>query len=229
VRIGKGILSVFQKAFLQFFSSLPDQEHFYLSGGTALAEYYLGHRLSYDLDLFTSDANLIVPFSYQLEQAARSVGMKVTVVRRFASFVELQVSQGDDHLKIDLGLDSPFRFSPAELSDSSVWVNDFQDIQTDKTLAFFGRAEPRDAVDLYFLLQRTSFVELANLARQKDTGFDLYWFAVALRRTATFPDEIERWPVKMLLACDPVALKRSFQSLAMQIMAEHTGEVKLKD
>jgi hypothetical protein len=38
---GKGILSEFQKAFLQLFASLPDQERFYLTGGTALAEYYL--------------------------------------------------------------------------------------------------------------------------------------------------------------------------------------------
>jgi hypothetical protein len=224
VLTSKGILSGFQKSFLQFFGSLPDQERFYLTGGTALVEYYLGHRLSFDLDLFTSETDLIVPFSYRLEQAARSAGMEVAVVRRFASFVEFQVNQGDSRLKIDLGLDTPFRFTPAELSDSSVRVNDFQDIQTDKTLALFGRAEPRDAIDLYFLLQRKSFVELANLARQKGTGFDLYWFAVALNRTGTFPDEIERWPVRLLLVCDPVALKRSFHSLAMQIMAEQTGK-----
>ncbi len=107
--------------------------------------------------------------------------------------------------------------------NTGVWVNDFQDIQTDKTLAFFGRAEPRDAIDLYLLLQRTSFEKLAELAHQKDTGFDLYWMAVALNRTAGFPDEIERWPVRMLVECDPVALKRSFQALAMQIMAKHTS------
>jgi hypothetical protein len=28
-----------------------------------LAEYYLGHRKSYDLDLFTAEAGLVVPFS----------------------------------------------------------------------------------------------------------------------------------------------------------------------
>ena len=103
-------------------------------------------------------------------------------------------------------------------------VNDFQDIQTDKTLAFFGRAEPRDAVDLYFLLQKTTFEKLAELARQKDTGFDLYWFAVALNRTAKFPDELERWPIKMVIDFDPVELKRTFQGLAMRIMADHTGK-----
>jgi hypothetical protein len=220
---GKGIISDFQRAFLQLFAGLPDQERFYLTGGTALAEYYMGHRLSYDLDLFTSEADLILPFSYRVEQAIQAVGMQVAIVRRFASFVELQASQGENSLKVDLALDSPFRFAPAELGDSGVMVNDFQDIQADKTLAFFGRAEPRDAVDLYFLLQKTGFEELAELAHQKDTGFDLYWFAVALNRVTKYPDEIERWPIKMLAECDPVELKRSFQSLAMRIMADHTG------
>jgi hypothetical protein len=221
---GKGILSDFQKTFLQLFAGLPDQDRFYLSGGTALAEYYLGHRLSYDLDLFTSESDLIVPFSYQVEKAGQSSDMEITVVRRFASFVEFQVNRSENALKIDLALDSPFRFAPVELGDAGVMVNDFQDIRTDKTLAFYGRAEPRDAIDLYFLLQNTQFEELAKLALQKDTGFDLYWFAVALNRTAKFPDEIERWPVKMLVDCNPVVLKRSFQSLAIKILAENSGK-----
>ena len=151
--------------------------------------------------------------------------MQARVIRRFASFVDLQVTRGEESLKVDLALDSPFRFAPAEMSDMGVLVNDFQDIQVDKTLAFFGRAEPRDAVDLYFLLKKTKFEDLAALARLKDTGFDLYWFAVALNRTASYPDEIERWPVKMLVDCDAVALKASFHSLAMQIMADQTGTV----
>jgi predicted nucleotidyltransferase component of viral defense system len=32
------------------FSELPESEMFYLTGGTALAEFYLAHRKSYDLD-----------------------------------------------------------------------------------------------------------------------------------------------------------------------------------
>jgi len=77
----KGILTDFQKAFLRLFANLPDQERFYLTGGTALAAYYLGHRLSYDLDLFSSEADLIVPFSYRVEQAVQNAGMQVTIVR----------------------------------------------------------------------------------------------------------------------------------------------------
>lgn len=115
-----------------------------------------------------------------------------------------------------------FRFAPVELGDAGVMVNNYQDLQADKTLAFYGRTEPRDAVDLYSLLQKTKFDELAEFARQKDTGFDLYWFAVALNRTTKFPDELERWPVKMVVELDPAALKRSFHALAMEILAKNS-------
>ena len=60
---GKGILTALQKTFLAAFSALPDQDQFHLTGGTALAEFYLGHRLSSALDFFTAQAGLIIPFS----------------------------------------------------------------------------------------------------------------------------------------------------------------------
>jgi hypothetical protein len=43
---GKGILTLIQKTFLSIFAQLKDQSHFYLTGGTALAEYYSDLRKS---------------------------------------------------------------------------------------------------------------------------------------------------------------------------------------
>lgn len=52
--MAKTILTKRQQQLLQAFS-LENyiQQSFYLSGGTALAEYYLQHRLSEDLDFFS--------------------------------------------------------------------------------------------------------------------------------------------------------------------------------
>jgi hypothetical protein len=215
---GKGILSDFQKEFLSLFAGLPDQDQFYLTGGTALAEYYLGHRLSYDLDLFTGEASLVLPFSHQIEQAVEKTGARARVVRRFASFVEFEISAGVNRLKVDLALESLYRLAPVEPGDAGVMVNNFQDIQADKTLAFFGRAEPRDAIDLFFLLKATPIERLMEGAKAKDSGFDPYWFAVALNRVSKYPDDITRWPVQMLAPCDPIELKRLFQTMALQLM-----------
>lgn len=37
---GRGLLQPLQKKFLTFWATLPDQSQFYLTGGTALAEFY---------------------------------------------------------------------------------------------------------------------------------------------------------------------------------------------
>lgn len=221
--IGKGLLTHIQRAFLSVFAQLPDQSHFYLTGGTALSEFYVGHRLSFDVDLFTSDDGLVLPTSYQVERLATEQGFGARVVRRFASYVEFLIARNGDELRVDLALDSPFRFQPPEPSDAGVLVNDFQDLKVDKLLAYFGRAEPRDAIDLYFLMLQEPLQPLLDLAAQKDPGFDLYWFAVALNRAAGFPDELARWPVKMLLPCDPIKLKHTFQSLADDLMRSLTA------
>ena len=216
---GKGLLTNVQKDFLALFSKLPDQEHFYLTGGTGLAEYYLGHRVSFALDFFTSQEQLILPLSYQIERLANSSELQIKVTRRFSTFVEFQIDRDGDSLRVDLGLDSPFHFAPPVFSTEDVFVNSFEDLYIDKLLAFYGRAEPRDAVDLYFILQQEPLEELLERAAQKDSGFDLYWFAVALNRSAGFPDEAERWPVKMLKEWNPITIKQTFQEAALRIMA----------
>ncbi len=65
------VLTAFQKKVLEFFSSLKDSKHFFLTGGMALAEFYLGHRKSFDLDIHTSEKELILPFSRVLEDGEK--------------------------------------------------------------------------------------------------------------------------------------------------------------
>jgi hypothetical protein len=223
VLTGKGLLTALQRDFLTQFARLPDQDQFYLTGGTALAEYYLGHRLSYDLDLFTSQAELIAPVAVALEQQLADSELQLTVTRRFATYVEYLATQGEATVKVDLAVDSPMHFEAPVASEYGVCVNNYRDLRIDKLLAYYGRAEPRDAIDLFFILQREPLSALVTLAAQKDPGFDLYWMAVALDRVEAFPDELDRWPVQMLLPCDPIQIKATFRELALDLMSQLTG------
>ncbi len=45
------------------------------------------------------------------------------------------------------------------------------------------------------------------------------FYLVALNRVSEFPDQVERWPVKMLMPFDPVQLKHQFQTMALKLMA----------
>jgi len=215
---GKGIISEIQKRILGSFQKSADASNFYLTGGTALAEFYFGHRKSYDLDLFTAEAGLVFPFSGILVDRLNSDGIHVTVTRRFSSFVEFEVAWQKEKTRVQLAYDSPFRFEEPVDSELGVRINDYRDLVVDKLLAFFGRAEPRDAVDLFFILKKESMVDMAKLAAKKDPGFDLYWLAVALRKVKDFPDEISRWPVEMLAEINAVELKAQFSRLALEIV-----------
>lgn len=213
------LLTPLQRRFLEVFAQLPDQGEFYLTGGTALAEFFLGHRLSYDLDFFTGVDGLVQPVSFQLEKLVEQQGLEFRVVRRFATYVEFSISHGEETLKIDLALDSPFHFAPPVICAPGIQVKDFTDLCVDMLLAYFRRAEPRDAVDLYCILQTESADILFSKASQKDTGFDAYWFAIALNRCLDFPDEPERWPVTMLIGWSPKEIKNMFQTWSMRPMA----------
>ncbi|MDY6863780.1 MAG: nucleotidyl transferase AbiEii/AbiGii toxin family protein [Thermodesulfobacteriota bacterium] len=214
----KGIITNLQRESLLSFSSIADSQYFYLTGGTALAEFYMGHRLSYDLDLFTTEKGLVVPFSRIMEQRYRDMGFSINVVRRFQTFVEFELNKETEKTVVQLAYDSPFRFEEPVDSDLGVKINDYKDIIVDKTLTFFGRAEPRDAVDLFFILRHENFWQLTELASKKDPGFDLYWMAVALGKLSRFPDNITKWPVQMLVEINVREMKDIFLNFAREIM-----------
>ena len=150
---GKGIITDIQKKVLSVFSQFPDAPKFYLTGGTALSEFYLGHRLSYDLDFFTPEIDLISPFSEAMQTELGKREFAAVAVRRFQTFAELKLSKGEEKTTIHLAYDSPFRFFPPVDTTYGVKAKDYTDIIIDKILTFFGRAEPRDAVDLFFILK----------------------------------------------------------------------------
>jgi len=215
---GKGVLTEFQKEILSVFGQIPESNFFYLTGGTALSEFYLGHRFSFDLDFFTSEKEVILPFAGIIEEEFKKKGFPVKVIRRFNTSVEFIVSKDDESAKIHLSLESPFKFERPIDTEFGVKVNSYRDIIIDKFLTVFGRTEPRDAVDLFFILKKEDFWKLAELASKKDPGFDLYWMAIALEKVKNFPDEIERWPVQMIAKVKATEIKEKFLSLANEIL-----------
>src|SRR5207245_161566 len=79
--ISVGILTATQTSFLtEFFRDSKETEPFYLSGGTALAEYYLQHRYSDDLDFFTRDRESFKQATPRVREAALAARLEITDV-----------------------------------------------------------------------------------------------------------------------------------------------------
>src|SRR5574342_1029985 len=78
-----------QQRFLEaFFNRDPISAHFYLSGGTALAGFYLHHRYSEDVDLFTRDASKIFQVRPIVETSLMACDLEITGRRESEEMLE---------------------------------------------------------------------------------------------------------------------------------------------
>lgn len=80
--MGQTLLTPHQHDVLEFVSNEPNlTKPYYLTGGTALTEFYLHHRLSEDLDFFT-EAEEVNPLSIESFISTLSKKLKVKQVGR---------------------------------------------------------------------------------------------------------------------------------------------------
>ena len=201
------VISPIQENILRLIGGIPGSSDFYLTGGTALAHFYLQHRKSNDLDFFTSKEEAIAPFSFSLEAALRENTIQTERTRGFHSFIELLASQGAQKTIVQLAQDSPFRFKPTQTFSEfpGLNVDNLVDIASNKLLALFGRSTLRDFVDIYALIKRGLFDKktLTDMAKKKDPGFDLYWLGVAFEKIQVFQQN----EPDMFLLLEPIPLQ----------------------
>jgi len=96
-------------------------------------------------------------------------------VRNHEEFIRLAIADGQNSLIIDLARDSP----AVETTGSTQLGPTLspRDLAARKTLALFGRAEPRDFVDVHDLARRYGRDRLLQWATEDDPGFNRQVFA----------------------------------------------------
>ncbi|MBI4229601.1 MAG: nucleotidyl transferase AbiEii/AbiGii toxin family protein [Planctomycetes bacterium] len=157
--------------------------HMYLTGGTALSAFHYRHRDSDDLDLFTHGIN-IDPAIPAARDAARDLGLPVTAEAGTPSFRRLRI--GD--VRVDLVRDVDFRVG-APLLLGGIMVDNVKNIAVNKVCAILGRIEPKDYVDLHFLLERERYdiLELLALAQHKDAGVNPFLWSEIIQAAENLP------------------------------------------
>lgn len=178
------ILTELEEQTLKAFFSHPDlKEHFYLTGGTALAAFYLGHRYSEDLDLFTHTLPLDVAGPF-FEDAMKDAGLAAVKERSSSTFRRYYV---EGSLMVDLVHDIPFRVEAPQLKGSFM-VDSLLNIAVNKVTAVYGRLDVKDYVDLFFLKQPLNYniLNLIKLAEGKDGGMHPFHWARIIVDVETF-------------------------------------------
>ena len=177
------LLTPLQRRLLREIGQSLLREEFFLTGGTALAALYLHHRYSVDLDLFTENPTAVAQVPPIMQEIASRLGLEITFTRTLGTFLEAFVASPDgERVEFDFAQDTPYRLEPTRLDpELDLWVDNATDIACNKLSALFDRAEPKDFVDVYFIVRELlPFDQLVRLARQKHVGMDDYWLAMAL-------------------------------------------------
>lgn len=141
---------------------------FYLSGGTALASFYLKHRYSEDLDFFSEkeiDPLAIIVF---LKKIKKDLG-----IRKFDYSQSFNRNLFFLHLSDEI-LKTEFTFFPFPCIEQherkfGFLIDSLVDIAVNKLFSIYQRTTARDYIDLYFICKRKGFtiIELIKLAKIK--------------------------------------------------------------
>jgi predicted nucleotidyltransferase component of viral defense system len=164
-------LSALQRDLIDAFFSEPSA--FFLTGGAALAGYYLGHRDTEDLDLFSPPVESMELAVQRLRRAASAVGGTVTAVQEAPEFRRFAVQRASELTLVDLVIDRAPQLLVEKAAVGSVRIDPEREIAANKVTALIGRTAPRDLVDLFALLDRGHTLEsVLNDARTKDAAAD---------------------------------------------------------
>jgi predicted nucleotidyltransferase component of viral defense system len=179
-----GTLSLLKKLM-----NIEELKYFNLVGGTALALQY-NHRISIDLDLFTTDH-----FSYSVITAC--------LKKEFGNRFELEEKESNfgifcfiDSIKVDL-----INYSHKQI-DNTIVADDIRmysavDISAMKIQAILGRGKKKDFWDIAELLQHYSISEVIDFHKQKYPNQQLL---ISIPQALTYFDEAEE-------SEDPISLK----------------------
>ncbi len=138
-------LSQVQRDFLHAFFQREDR--FFLTGGAALAGFYLGHRQTHDLDLFTLE-DALSDGTAAATGVAREMGAILEAIQTAPDFRRLLLQRGSEAIVIDLVRDYVVQLSNEKPLFDGIRVDPPQEILANKLCALLSRSEIRDLVDV---------------------------------------------------------------------------------
>lgn len=203
------ILTEEQKSFLLAFRDCPFRDRYYLSGGTAAA-FHLGHRFSDDLDLFTEEP-------VEIEQI-------LAFLRSLADFEETQYQHRFDRrifllrsrtrkiLNVEFTLYPFTRLEPGTVIDG-IQVDGLSDILANKFVAMTDRRDPKDYIDVYFILKNNPHFDIIEAIQNAERKFGITGLKGLLR--GRFLQGLPPLGVlKMREPLDPAAIAEFFAAQA---------------
>lgn len=200
--------------------NLPDslRDNFAFTGGTAIAAFFLEHRLSDDLDFVALEEGQPVPFS-DIEGILKD-RYTITFKNKHYDRCIFHLDTGEDPVKIEfVPLYFP-RLNPTK-TIAGLAVESLEDLTANKIIALTDRFEIKDFADLFFIARKTGwdFLKMIQLATAKNPM--PYEYTVQLQRIAQHPEGLQHLHFVRPVAAETIitffqdaeaALKKSVQA-----------------
>lgn len=143
---------------------------FYLTGGTALAVFYLEHRYSEDLDFFSETEFSVEGITTFFEKIRKPVGFqKIDLeqnLNRNIFFLEFP----NEAVKMEFTF-FPFPRVEASHQEMGVQIDSLLDIAVNKLFSIYQRSKARDYIDLYFICRKQKWT-VGELVKKAKIKFD---------------------------------------------------------
>ncbi|MGE5841794.1 MAG: nucleotidyl transferase AbiEii/AbiGii toxin family protein, partial [Deltaproteobacteria bacterium] len=162
------ILTAEQKDLLLAFTKSELRSSFYLTGGTCLAAFYLFHRLSEDLDLFSQEPVGIEPVLAFLKPLPHIVDIQYE--RKFDRKIFLLRHANGRNLKVEFTT-YPFKQCERGITVGNLAIDSLKDILVNKIMAMTDRRDSKDFVDLFFGLKEKPELSLQDLLLATEAKF----------------------------------------------------------
>lgn len=191
--MGKTILTPKQQLLLTLLSKENIIKHFYLSGGTALAQYYLHHRYSEDLDFFSQE-----------ETDMLSIQILLKKVQKNAAIVSFDYQQSFNrnlfflHFADNEIIKAEFTYYPFPQLEKPKIINGLKidsvlDIAVNKTFTIYQTPRSRDFIDLYCIIDKYK-LSFQNLKKQARIKFDTHIDALQLAQQLLQINKLRDYP-----------------------------------
>lgn len=166
----------------------PQLEHFSLVGGTAIS-LQIGHRISEDLDFFTSQ-NINTGTIKQLLNTNFQIVKTISDVNTLNCFINFK----NKIIKVEFISYKYDLLKPVKNIDN-MRLLELDDLIPMKLSAIANRGAKKDFYDIYFLLKKYSLSEMLRLFKQKYKTENLFH----LIKNLTFFEDAENDPNPVLL------------------------------
>lgn len=189
--------------------------YFYLTGGTALAEFYLRHRLSEDLDFFSEeeiDSQTVFSF---LKSIQKSAGIeKIDAQQSFNRNLFFLRLQDGDVIKTEFTY-FPFLRIEKKNKIGNLFIDSLCDIAVNKIFTIYQKPRSRDFIDLYLILQTKKW-DIAELVKKAKIKFD--WHVDPLQLAGQFlqAKAVKDYP-KMVEKLKPEVWQNFFEEEAKKL------------